>query len=923
MLLLRGAGSAMAFEQMRTFLAGEAQESLGGVTILPPDGYPLLLSSELRQEHETISELINSAGLGQRGSDIRGNPTLLRMCETDPARRTRYCMALIERAFAFDARLARGDAPPLKNEACARFFDHGPAAEAIAVLFGRRVEAERLVGPLLEWFTAYRFNYYATPLIERVVDWIRQACEGATLSDEWRRLLIAVRGQFSDVDYRPAQIAMALEHRTDLLKYPEDQWLESSIDALIGKGPWLVLVPCEVWAAEALEQLNAATPEHRDHWFNLLNHCHLATSARPNAKWLKTGLALLDAVGSEPFASHVTSWFLRASDGRVRPTLSMPWEEADERFRMHEINAAVLRGLLWLCPTVARPELIRAMARVCFAAFQKVRGLGTRALKVGNAGVYALGQIDDPLALGQLALLKTRINLASALKGIDKAVALTAKRSGLSRDEVAEMSVPTYGLTEVGVGEEKIGDFTARLTVNGTHAPELTWINPDGQTQRSVPAIIRKDHAPQLKELEGCAREIEKSLPAQRDRIDTLFLQHRTWPMNVWRERYLDHPLVGTLARRLLWEFTVEDYTTIGIWREGQLVDMELKRIGIESPITTVRLWHPIAKHNAEIAAWREWLEAQHIQQPFKQAHREIYPLTDAERQTRTCSRRFAGHVLKQHEFNALCVARGWQNQLRRMVKAEFPPASLDLPHWGLRAEFCVEGVGCDYASDGADTNQDGVYLRVVTDQVRFYNADAPQGAETEPIPLDEIPPLVFSEVMRDLDLFVGTASIGNDPTSSHGGPQGRHRQYWWNYSFGELDATARTRKEVLQRLVPKLKIADLCQFEDRFLVVKGSWRTYKIHVGSGNILMEPDDQYLCIVLKQNDAQDFPVLLPFEGDPALSAIISKAFLLANDTKITDSSIVRQIMPQDGRPANPQPEEVCMEAMEAEGSEEAA
>jgi hypothetical protein len=151
---------------------------------------------------------------------------------------------------------------------------------------------------------------------------------------------------------------------------------------------------------------------------------------------------------------------------------------------------------------------------------------------------------------------------------------------------------------------------------------------------------------------------------------------------------------------------------------------------------------------------------------------------------------------------------------------------------------------------------------------------------------------------MRDVDLFVGVASIGNDPTWPTGGPQGRHRQYWENYSFGELNATASTRKEVLQRLVPNLKIASACSFEDRFLVVKGSLRTYKIHLGSGNILMEPNDQHLSLAPKQNDAQDFPVLLPFEGDRTLSAIIAKAFLLANDTRITDSAIVSQIMRDD-------------------------
>ncbi|HKQ38030.1 MAG TPA: DUF4132 domain-containing protein [Verrucomicrobiae bacterium] len=881
---------------MRTFLAGGAQESLGGVTILEPDGYPLLLTSDLRQEHETISDLIGSAGAVQRASDIRQNPVLARMCATEPVQGTRYCFALIERSFAYHARLN-----PQPNDGAAGFFDYGASAEAISILFGRGIEVEQLITPLLEWFAAYRFNCYAMPVLERALEWIRQTRPpGAPLPEEWRRLLTAVRGQFADVHYRPAQIEMALDHRTDLLKYPEDQWLESSIDELIGKGPWLVLVPCEGWAVEALQQLDGGAPDYREHWFNLLKHCHLATSARPSAKWLKTGLPLLDAVGSERFASSVISWFLRSTEGRVRPTLSLSWEDADERMRMHELNAAVLRGLLWLCPTVARPELIRAIGKVCFSAFRKIRGLGSRAAKVGNAGIYALGQIDDPLALGQLALLRARVKLASAQKSIEKAFALTAKRSGLSREELDEMSVPTYGLTDVGLCEEKIGNFTARLDITGTHSTALTWLKPEGAPQRSVPIRIKTNHPQELKDLEASIADIQKMLPAQRDRIDRLFL-HRPagagWPISVWRERYLDHPLVGTLARRLLWEFTAEDYTTTAIWREGQLVDIELKRVAMENTGATVRLWHPIGKHAGEIAAWREWLEAQQIQQPFKQAHREIYRLTEEERQARsTYSTRFAAHVLKQHQFNAVCIACGWKNPLRRMVNTEVPPPSLHLPQWGLRVEFRVEGIGHDYGADGADTNEHGVFLRLATEQLRFYPIDAPQSTDVEPLALEQVPPLVFSEVMRDVDLFIGTASIGNDPTWWQGGPQGRHRQYWENYAFGELNATASTRKEVLQRLVPGLKIASLCQFEERFLVVKGVWRTYKIHLGSGNILMEPNDQYLCLPLKHNEAE-FPVLLPFEGDPTLSAIISKAFLLANDTKIADATIVSQIMQQ--------------------------
>jgi len=149
---------------------------------------------------------------------------------------------------------------------------------------------------------------------------------------------------------------------------------------------------------------------------------------------------------------------------------------------------------------------------------------------------------------------------------------------------------------------------------------------------------------------------------------------------------------------------------------------------------------------------------------------------------------------------------------------------------------------------------------------------------------------------MRDVDLFVGVCSIGNDPGWRDSGIHPGFNEYWSNYSFGDLLESAKTRREVLQQLLPKLKIASQCEINDRFLVVRGNLRTYKIHLGSGNILMEPNDQYLCIVegRSSSDSDARKLVLPFEGDHRMAVILSKAFLLANDNKIADRSILSQI-----------------------------
>lgn len=171
------------------------------------------------------------------------------------------------------------------------------------------------------------------------------------------------------------------------------------------------------------------------------------------------------------------------------------------------------------------------------------------------------------------------------------------------------------------------------------------------------------------------------------------------------------------------------------------------------------------------------------------------------------------------------------------------------------------------------------------TDQVRFTRIGG-----GDPIPLADVPRVVFSEAMRDVDLFVGVASIAADPEWVDRGD--RHLAYWREHSFGELGATAETRREVLHELVPQLTIADRLELDERYLRVRGDLRTYKIHLGSANVLMEPNDEYLCIVPARGKGEH--VFLPFEDDPRLSVIVSKAFLLAADRKIADRTILEQI-----------------------------
>jgi hypothetical protein len=666
----------------------------------------------------------------------------------------------------------------------------------------------------------------------------------------------------------------------------------------------LPLAGGDIWADAALSDLRSLDPKTQTAWAELLLNCLRTTGSAPSSKWLKGTDKHIETIGAPKFFKTLSHWFPLVDS--VRPTSTNRYDDGQVPIA---INVDILKGLVWLCSKTDDPELARALTALAISAYKKIPGYGPRAGKVGNACFWALGNMSGSEGVAQLSILKIRVKTNTAQKMIANALEVAARRIGLTAEEIEEMSVPTYGLEDVGRRRDEFEEAYYEIRVCGNEV-EQVWTTQAGKRLASAPKALKEKYPAELKERSQAIKDIRKMLPAQRDRLDTLFLLQKKWTFDAWLSRYIDHPLVGTIARRLIWRFSKDDMAASGIWLDGRIVGNDGKPIDWLDNTTTVELWHPIHSEPDAVLEWRNFLMEHEIRQPFKQAYREIYLLTDAELNTRVYSNRYAAHILRQHQFNSLCAAKGWKNSLRLMVDDEYPPASKVLSHWGLRAEYWVEGIGDQY---GTDTNATGTFLYLTTDQVRFYRIDAVENrahaggggylarrwngiGNAEPLPLVEIPPLVFSEIMRDVDMFVGVASVGNDPTWMDGGGEARYQDYWHNYSFGELTESSRTRKQVLETLVPRLKIAQRCKLTDKFLVVRGDIRTYKIHLGSGNILMEPNDQYLCIVPSRRSGEmgKDKLFIPFEGDQTLAIILSKAFLLAEDKKITDPSITRQL-----------------------------
>ncbi len=433
------------------------------------------------------------------------------------------------------------------------------------------------------------------------------------------------------------------------------------------------------------------------------------------------------------------------------------------------------------------------------------------------------------------------------------------------------MSVPDCGLGPDGVLSRSFGEYSVRVSVEETTSAVMQW------SDKRAPAYVKQHHAEEWTELQRSVKDMEKMLAAHRTRIEGLLLTQRALSGETLRSRYLEHPLLADMARRLIWQFE----SGPGIWHQGRVIDDTEQTVDWQAQ-KTVRLWHPISSDAATILHWRCWLEDHGIRQPFpasRIAKCTPSPTRSGRREvTRTVS---PPNVLRQHVFAALCETRGWTFRLMGQWDSHNTPEK-ELPQFGLRVTYDV-----DFPRDESEVSGHHIYLLIRTGAIRFLDAAG------KPAALESIPPVVFSEVMRDVDLFTGVASIGSAAAWGQREPI-PFREYWNAFSFGELTSMAENRKTVLERLLARLPIRDRCRIDGRFLEVRGDRATYRIHLGSGNVLMEPGSRYLCIVQgAATKASPASLPLPFEGDHTLSLILSKAFLLAADRKIKDQSILRR------------------------------
>ena len=255
------------------------------------------------------------------------------------------------------------------------------------------------------------------------------------------------------------------------------------------------------------------------------------------------------------------------------------------------------------------------------AAFSNVRERGAWAKSAGNAAIWALGQMPGGVGVGPLARLRTKLRDRGALKLIASSIEAAAQNAGMTVDELEDLAVPTGGLDADGTRRETFGeDGAATLTLDAKNAKtNLQWFGPDGKPRKAVPAAVKKNWPAEVKALKAAEEEIKQALTAQAARFDKFLLDEREWPLAVWQERYLSHPILGNLARRLIWVMdgtpSLPDDATKNCQNEPAPAPQPLPSSpaggGERGPTRTgpggsLRLWHPLGAPPDDVLRWRQ-----------------------------------------------------------------------------------------------------------------------------------------------------------------------------------------------------------------------------------------------------------------------------------------------------------------------------
>ncbi len=364
-----------------------------------------------------------------------------------------------------------------------------------------------------------------------------------------------------------------------------------------------------------------------------------------------------------------------------------------------------------------------------------------------------------------------------------------------------------------------------------------------GKELKSIPADLKKE--PAIIELKEFNTTLQNQYKRTRKSLEDAMIAGDAFSV-AEIEKLMTHPVVSPMLQKLV----LLSGGKLGFWQAGKLVSPSGEST---LPTATVQI-----AHCTDLFAGKEWSSYQQhcfekqIKQPFKQVFRELYIPTADELQETAVSRRYAGHQVQPQKTVALLKSQGW--------KVDYDE--------GLQKVFHKEGfIAKVYAMADWFTPSDVESPTLET--VEFIDRETYKN-----IPFTELSPRIFSEVMRDVDLVVSVAHVGEvDPEASQ--------------------SSIELRTAIVRETLRLFKITNVT-LKGNHALIKGSHGEYSVHLGSA--IAHKVASATLFILPVHSQHRGRMFLPFlDEDPRTAELMSKILLLAKDNEIQDPTILKQLL----------------------------
>lgn len=365
-------------------------------------------------------------------------------------------------------------------------------------------------------------------------------------------------------------------------------------------------------------------------------------------------------------------------------------------------------------------------------------------------------------------------------------------------------------------------------------------ITKNGKRLTSTPAKIKKTEA--FKELSEIHKKWNEQYRRSKEMLETAMCER-----TLLSKEELDAIAQNPVVSKMLHSLVLCQKDQFGFYKEGMLELLNRETVLLDE----ARIAHAYDLYHAQV--WHDYQQKifnEKMIQPFKQVFRELYLKLEDELEVNH-SMRYSGYQIQVKKAAAALKTRKWNTSYESGIERICYKDDLIVNLWANADWFSPSDIEAP-----------------AIDDVSFISRK-----EGKKVLIKDISPIMYSEIMRDLDMAVSIGYVGGvDPQTS--------------------SSTMELRAEIIRFTMQLMKLENV-SIEGHFANIKGTLNNYSVHLGSGTV--NQSEAGAIHILPVHSQKRGKLYLPFlDEDPKTAEILSKIVLLAEDQKLKDPTILSQI-----------------------------